>query len=190
MSSTTVSILGLLAMKSMHGYELNKLIKEWHMDTWARIPVSTVYRRLKQVETEGLVESKVEHVTNMPPRTVLTLTEDGRARLADLLIDLILDTKNPEDHFKLASFFIGLADPDRVEDALETRLEMLAGLMAGLEAEKEALPEGLAESSAMLLSNSLEHQALTAKHTRRYLKILRTDPDRFFELYPHAEPED
>lgn len=186
MSSTTVSILGLLAIKPMHGYDLNRLIKAWHLDSWAKIPVSTVYRRLKQVEKDGLVEAKVEQLTNMPPRTVFSLTPEGHLQLAALLIDLIVDTDAPEDHFKLASFFIGFADKDRVGEALETRCQALEGVIQALQAEGAALPPGGSEATAMLLTNSVEHLELAVAQTRRYQDILRSDPERFFRLYPQA----
>ncbi len=186
MPQTTVSILGLLSMKPMHGYELNRCIRGWNMDKWARIPVSTVYRRLKKLEEEGLVASAIEQPGNMPPRTVLSLTSAGRGRLAELLIELIERTAEPGDAFKLASFFIGLADPVRVGPALQARCDRLAAVRVRLQMTRQRIAGPGVESMTRVLDNTIEQLELAELQTRRYLDLLRADPQAFFALRPQA----
>jgi PadR family transcriptional regulator AphA len=71
-------LLGLLADRPMHGYELyqefgRELGRVWH------IGQSQLYTQLKQLEEAGLVTSQTEPQPSRPPRRVYHLTAAGHA---------------------------------------------------------------------------------------------------------------
>lgn len=84
MSSITPdeTILGLLAVRARHGYELldcfrdpSQLGEVWNLST------SQLYAVLKRLESQGLTEGQTVFVPDAPARTEYELTPKGEARL-------------------------------------------------------------------------------------------------------------
>lgn len=73
-------LLGLLAARPRHGYELRSLFEELFGGTW---PLNTgqVYMTLSKLEDEGLVTSEVVEQELLPDRRMYSITEGGRADL-------------------------------------------------------------------------------------------------------------
>jgi len=76
------TLLGLLAAKPRHGYELlecfrdaNQLGQVWNLST------SQLYAVLKRLERDKLTEGREIQVPDAPPRVEYILTEAGRERL-------------------------------------------------------------------------------------------------------------
>lgn len=73
-------MLLLLAEGPKHGYELmNELSGRGYGET----DTGGLYRELRAMEEEGLIESFWEHGDHGPPRRVYTVTDEGRAWLED-----------------------------------------------------------------------------------------------------------
>jgi DNA-binding PadR family transcriptional regulator len=73
-------LLGLLAGRARHGYELKASFEELFGGTWPLNP-GQVYMTLAKLEDEGLVRSEVVAQELLPDRRVYSITEDGRAEL-------------------------------------------------------------------------------------------------------------
>jgi DNA-binding PadR family transcriptional regulator len=73
-------LLGLLAGRSRHGYELKAAFEELFGGTWPLNP-GQVYMTLQRLEDEGLVTSEMVEQELLPDRRVFSLTEDGRFEL-------------------------------------------------------------------------------------------------------------
>ncbi|MEP7287339.1 MAG: PadR family transcriptional regulator [Chloroflexota bacterium] len=76
------TLLGLLAVRARHGYELldcfrdpTQLGEVWNLST------SQLYAVLRRLETQGLTQGCEVVTADAPPRTEYTLTEAGLARL-------------------------------------------------------------------------------------------------------------
>ncbi len=76
------TILGLLAVRARHGYELidcfrdpTQLGEVWQLST------SQLYAVLKRLAAQGLTVGQEVSVPDAPPRIEYTLTESGLARL-------------------------------------------------------------------------------------------------------------
>jgi len=92
MSSITPdeTILGLLAVRVRHGYELldcfrdsSQLGEVWNLST------SQLYAVLKRLESQGLTEGQAVLVPDAPTRTEYRLTSAGQARLQAWLNELL-----------------------------------------------------------------------------------------------------
>ena len=77
----------LKARPGTHGYELLGLLGD-HALTDADIDSAALYRTLRQLEAERLVNSEWDTSNSGPPRRTYTLTSDGEARLAWWLMQL------------------------------------------------------------------------------------------------------
>jgi DNA-binding PadR family transcriptional regulator len=80
------TLLGLLAARSQHGYQLldtfrnpDQLGLVWNLST------SQLYAVLKRLEGQGLIAGRQVDSPDAPPRTEYTLTETGWVRLQEWL---------------------------------------------------------------------------------------------------------
>ncbi|NCO28068.1 MAG: PadR family transcriptional regulator [Caldiserica bacterium CG_4_8_14_3_um_filter_35_18] len=91
-----VSILYSLLSKPSYGYSLLDEIKEIGIDT-GEIPYGILYRTLRLMETDGLVESEWQIEETGPSKRIYKITDQGKAYLLDWAkiakkrVDKILD---------------------------------------------------------------------------------------------------
>lgn len=81
-----VLILGLIADRPMHGYELAKEIKLRGADQ-LRLGEGTLYPLLHRLEAQGRLESDWAPSTRGKQRKVYRITPKGRRKLRDALAD-------------------------------------------------------------------------------------------------------
>lgn len=73
-------LLGLLAGRKRHGYELRTAFEELFGGTWPLNP-GQVYMTLQKMEDDGLVTSEVVSQELLPDRRMYEITEEGRTEL-------------------------------------------------------------------------------------------------------------
>ena len=73
-------LLGLLAGRPRHGYELKSMFEDLFGGTWP-LNAGQVYMTLQRLADDGLVSSEVVEQDLLPDRRVYSLTEDGRFEL-------------------------------------------------------------------------------------------------------------
>ncbi len=83
--SVEIPVLGLLAERDMHGYDLYREIELAGLKRWMPASKVAVYKALERLEGRGCLESRYDRAGNMPERVVYNITERGRERLRDLL---------------------------------------------------------------------------------------------------------
>ncbi len=76
-------LLGILSEHSLHGYELNELLKNPAIGI--HVGKANAYQLLAKLEREGLVAGHEERIEKRPPRTVYTITAAGKAEFSRLL---------------------------------------------------------------------------------------------------------
>lgn len=75
-------LLGYLAERPMHGYELHQRLEDpATLGTVWRVKQAQLYSILTKLEGDGLVESTLEPQDPKPPRKIFNLTEAGQATL-------------------------------------------------------------------------------------------------------------
>ena len=82
--SLKYALLGFLNYGPHTGYELKKVFDVSVAHFW-NAELSQIYPTLKNLESEGLVEMKVDVQADRPNRKVYTITEDGRRELLEWL---------------------------------------------------------------------------------------------------------
>ena len=119
------AILGLLAQKPRHGYELysafSAVVGE---ETWDVKPAQ-IYTTLERLEESGLVQTKSDLGKGREPdRRIYAITRDGRDALKDWFDDGV-PTEHQRDEFYV-KLMIGLvsgeADPSRIIQTQRSRL--------------------------------------------------------------------
>ena len=79
MTKAELAILGLVAEKPRHGYEIESVIEERGMRDWTEIGFSSIYYLLKKLQEKGLVSGQLEKASGRgPARKVFRVTAEGR----------------------------------------------------------------------------------------------------------------
>ena len=86
MNLTRLMALGILARSGpSHGHHIRRVADVTNVGEWGGVSVGALYRELRAMEREGLVEAaRTEKVGNRPERTVYAITDEGQLELTTL----------------------------------------------------------------------------------------------------------
>ena len=142
MNLTRLMVLGTLARHGpRHGHEIRRLAELTDVGEWGGVSVGALYRELRAMETEGLVETvRTEQVGRRPARTVYAITGEGRLELAMLREQAVRSTHWGPDPLGVALTF-GSTGTDREELSswIRGRRELYAIAGSQIEAERNRL---------------------------------------------------
>jgi len=119
------AILGLLAQKPRHGYELHAAFAAVVGEATWDVKPAQIYTTLERLEESGLVETKSDLGEGREPdRRIYAITHDGRDALMDWFAEGVA-TEHQRDEFYV-KLMIGLvsgeADPARIIQTQRARL--------------------------------------------------------------------
>jgi DNA-binding PadR family transcriptional regulator len=118
------AILGLLAQKPRHGYELHAAFSAVSGATWDVKPAQ-IYTTLERLEESGLVQTASDLGEGREPeRRIYAITHDGREALKDWFADGV-PTGHQRDEFYvklMVGLVSGEADPARIIQTQRARL--------------------------------------------------------------------
>ena len=111
------------------------------MGEWGGVSVGALYRELRAMEREGLVEAtRTEKVGNRPERTVYAITDEGQLELTTLREQAIKPLFSGPDPLGVALLFAADGmDREELRRTLRARRDMLAIRIAEVAADREQL---------------------------------------------------
>jgi DNA-binding PadR family transcriptional regulator len=142
MNLTRLMALGILARSGpSHGHHIRRVAELTDVGEWGGVSVGALYRELRAMEREGLVEAaRTEKVGNRPERTVYAITAEGQLELTTLREQAIRPLGSGPDPLGVALLFAADGmDPEELRRTLRTRREMLAIAVAQVAADREQL---------------------------------------------------
>lgn len=119
-----VALLGLLAERPMHPWEITKQVEYREMRTWTDLARSTVYKQLASLEARGLVQTEDE-VASSRVRRVHRITPAGRTALAAGVTRLLTEPEYPHWGIDIATYNIDAVEPAEAVAALATYAQTL-----------------------------------------------------------------
>jgi DNA-binding PadR family transcriptional regulator len=135
-------VLGTLARHGpRHGHEIRRIAEVTNVGEWGGVSVGALYRELRTMEAEGLVETvRTEQVGRRPARTVYAITDEGRLELAVLRERAVRSVHWGPDPLGVALTF-GSTGTDREELSswMRGRRELYAIAGTQIEAERQRL---------------------------------------------------
>ncbi len=179
-------VLGTLARHGpTHGHQIRRLADICNVEDWGGVSVGALYRELRVMEGEGLVEAvRTEQVGRRPARTIYSIAPEGRLELAMLRSRAINEPERGPDPLGVAlSFSAQGADRDELVGELHARRERMAILAQQLRAKRENLePRGFLDPFEAAVIRRAQMHAQTEVHWHdEFAKILASLP---------AEPEE
>src|SRR5215469_1846650 len=133
-------VLGTLARYGpQHGHQIRRLAEVTNVGEWGGVSVGALYRELRSMEREGLVEElRTEKVGRRPARTVYAITPDGHLELATLREQAIRPIWWGQDPLGVAlTFSADALEPGELRQTLRARREKLAIAEAEVRSERE-----------------------------------------------------
>jgi DNA-binding PadR family transcriptional regulator len=124
-----------------HGHEIRRIAEITNVGEWGGVSVGALYRELRSMEGENLVEAvRTEQVGRRPARTVYAITGEGHVELAMLRERAIRSDRWGPDELGVALTFAGaIIDPDELAEWMRTRRDHMASIAASLESERRRL---------------------------------------------------
>jgi DNA-binding PadR family transcriptional regulator len=116
MNLTRLMALGILARNGpSHGHHIRRVADLTNVGEWGGVSVGALYRELRTMEREGLIEAaRTEKVGNRPERTVYAITDEGQLELTTLREQAIKPLLSGPDPLGVAILF-ALDGVDREE---------------------------------------------------------------------------
>jgi DNA-binding PadR family transcriptional regulator len=137
MNLSRLMVLGLLASHGpRHGHQIRLDAERTSVGSWGGVSVGALYREIREMEREGLVEAvRTEQVGRRPARTVYRITEPGGRELSALRGQAIRELRFGPDAFGVALLFGRTWGRAELTELLKERRRTIAETMAGVEAE-------------------------------------------------------
>lgn len=136
MNLSRLMVLGLLAHGPRHGHQIRRDAEQTNVGNWGGVSVGALYRELRQMEGEDLVEPlRTEQVGRRPARTVYRITDEGRRELRILRERAIRDLHHGPDAFGVALVFSRAWDRAELIGLLNARRQAIAAALEGVKAE-------------------------------------------------------
>lgn len=117
-------LLGLLLSQSMHGYQLNEMLKS-NIGIPITLKKSNAYKILDDMEKNGWVTHKEDKEGNRPTRRVYTVTKGGKEVFYSLLRENLSTCPTPEFPGVVGLDFAYSLPSDEVVKLLEKRYKMV-----------------------------------------------------------------
>jgi DNA-binding PadR family transcriptional regulator len=130
----SLTVLCLLRVQSMHPYELQRRIREWHKDEFLDLKRGSLYHAIERLRRQGAIEPvETTRSGRRPERTVYRLTDAGKQQVLDWLHDMLARPTREPTQFFAALSFLGQLSPESVLAQLHKRADALLGEIAGLD---------------------------------------------------------
>jgi len=142
MNLTRLMVLGTLAQHGpRHGHEIRRIAEVTNVGEWGGVSVGALYRELRTMEGEGLVEAvRTEQVGRRPARTVYAITGEGQMELGMLREQAIKGIHWWPDPLGVAlSFASAGTDQEELASWLGSRREAFALTVAQLQDDRQRM---------------------------------------------------
>ena len=141
MNLSRLMVLGLLASHgARHGHQIRRDAEGTNVSTWGGVNVGALYRELRLMEDEGLVEPvRTEQLGRRPARTVYQITGEGQRELAILREQAIRNLHPAPDALSVALLFGRVWDRAELLELLQARRGAIASILGGITAKREHL---------------------------------------------------
>ncbi|WP_017590900.1 PadR family transcriptional regulator [Nocardiopsis ganjiahuensis] len=176
------SVLGLLSIRPMSGYELKKIIDSSVAHFW-NADQSQVYRTLSALVEEGLAARRTVVQEERPNLHIHSLTDSGLAEL-DRWLASPLRTPPSRDPFLARLFFADRLPMERIRELLDARRKEVGEALAALETirdttDPDEVPDEVSDLARVLRMATL---AYGIAHGRAELDWLDTTERNLKEL--------
>jgi DNA-binding PadR family transcriptional regulator len=161
MNLSRLLILGALERHGpRHGHRIRRDAEQANVATWGGVSVGALYRELREMDGEGLIEAvRTETEGNRPARTVYDISAEGKRELAILREQALTELRQGPDAVSVALLFGGVGEKGVAVELLRARRDALQREVDGIAAERGRLvAEGRLGAVDVAVFRRGEHQ--------------------------------
>lgn len=125
MQQPKMIVLALIGTGLRYGFEMEDFARRTNMRQWAKIGMSTIYKALNDLEREGSVTVETEDSDKGPARKSYALTQDGRARMIELIDEALASDMSVYSERIAGLVFAPLMDLKHVRRAISASVMAL-----------------------------------------------------------------
>jgi DNA-binding PadR family transcriptional regulator len=138
--SPEYALLGLLAQRPTHGYELHQRLVTDLGQVW-HVSLSQTYNILNRLESQGFVRGTVQDQEKLPSRRIFRLTLAGRRRFDNWLYSPTpCSVRTIRVEFVTRLYFSHALNPDRIANLVEAQTEEVRARLTRLQVVLAELP--------------------------------------------------
>jgi DNA-binding PadR family transcriptional regulator len=138
MNLSRLLVLGALDRQGpRHGHRIRRDAEQTDVAAWGGVRVGALYRELRDLEAEGLIEAvRTETEGRRPARTIYRITVEGRRELGILREQAIAVPRQMPDALAVALLFGGVGERAVAIGLLRARRDVLQRELDGIAAER------------------------------------------------------
>jgi len=139
MNLSRLLVLGSLDRQGpRHGHRIRRDAEQTNVAAWGDVTVGALYRELREMEQEGLIEAvRTETEGNRPARTIYRINAEGKRELAILREQALTQLRTAPDAVAVALTFGGVGEKGIAIAMLRARRDALQRELEGIAAERE-----------------------------------------------------
>lgn len=136
--SVKFAMLGILAEKNLHGYELKSSFDEKVGEFWS-LNYGQIYTTLDRLEKEDLVTHDLQTQDRRPDKKIYSITRKGRAELEEWLATPVNKVRALRDEFFIKLVFMDKNEPGSILELIEKQKALYLKQMNRLTQQKVRL---------------------------------------------------
>jgi DNA-binding PadR family transcriptional regulator len=147
--SVKFAMLGILAEKDLHGYELKSSFDEKVGEFWS-LNYGQIYTTLDRLEKENLVTHDMQTQDRRPDRKIYSITRKGREELGEWLTTPVNKVRALRDEFFIKLVFMDKNDPQSILELIEKQKALYLKQMNRLTQQKLRLKKKSAGTDTLI----------------------------------------
>lgn len=146
--SVKYAMLGILAEKKLHGYELKSSFDEKVGEFWS-LNYGQIYTTLDRLEKDDFVTHDLQTQDKRPDKKIYSITRKGREELAEWLSTPVRKVRALRDEFFVKLVFMDKSDPSPILELIEKQKALYLKQMNRLTQQKLRLKKKPASADAL-----------------------------------------
>jgi len=168
--SVKFAMLGILAEKDLHGYELKSSFDEKVGEFWS-LNYGQIYTTLDRLEKEDLVTHDRQAQDRRPDRKIYSITRKGREELDEWLSTPVGKVRALRDEFFIKLVFMDKHDPAPVLELIEKQKALYLKQMTRLTHRKVTLKKKPYDSDTLTTELLMDAGLLHAEADIKWLTL-------------------
>jgi len=125
LTNAEAALLGLLAEGPRHPYQIEKDVQYRDMRSWTDLSISSIYKLLRQLEVESLVDLSRDMTDNNRMRKVYSITDLGRKALEKKIASLLTEGEHVKWLTDVGIYNFAVVPKDKRRELLEAYIRSL-----------------------------------------------------------------
>ncbi len=118
-SNAEAALLGLLSEEPMHPYRIEQEVKYREMRFWTELSMSSIYKLLRKLEKEGLLDCETKVSEENRTRRTYSITKDGTKALREKLSQLLSEPEHLRWRVDIGTYNINLLTTKKAQSSLK-----------------------------------------------------------------------